>query len=190
MKKIKYISIIILLVVINSCNKETPTPDKSVSIGCVGASWYTNKYILTDINTYNYKKDTIWQKAKDTVIYNNFYIKVDYNGLLISENTYYGETANIPSLIEQKYFINKIKDYKIYANNININSKVQFFKKNKEGIYSILNIIGDELGYTPLRVELLDTLNKEEAILFKVIITDDNNNVFISQTDSVFILNK
>jgi len=189
MKKIIYI--ILLALLFNACNKyQSPTPDKSVSIGYGGASWYTNKYILTDINIYNYKKDTIWQKAKDTVMYNNFYIKIDFSGLLISENTYYGETSSIPSLIEQKYFINKVTDYKIYANNININSKVKFLKKDKKEVYTASNILNEELGYTPLKIELTDTLNISEKVIFKIVFTDDNNNIFTSQTDSIFILNE
>ncbi len=195
MKRIKYILILtIISFIVISCHKsEPPSPDY---YGYGVPAHYTNKYILENICVYNFRDDTVWRdinyyiieshKIEDTVKHSDLYLKIDLAGLLISENIYFtGSTS-----IEQEYFINKIKDYKIYANNININSKVNFLKKDKKEVYTASNIVNEELGYSPLKIELTDTLNISEKVIFKIIFTDDNNNIFTSQTDSIFILNE
>jgi len=188
MKATKYIiSILLLSMVIFSCEKEFPEADRIEGEEFAWALFYSNKYILTSINSGLYKKDTTWHQVTDTVMYNNFYIKINFSGYLVSENTHYSTYYGIPNYVEQKYFINKIIDYNIYANNVNINSKVRLLKKDKNEVYTTSNIINEELGYTPLRIELTDTLDTCEKIIFNIVFTDDKGNVFTSSTDSIFI---
>lgn len=176
-----------------SCSKY-PEPDKNEGEAFKWALWYTNKYILTDVQVSNLT-DTIWQK-KDTVKYDELCIQVDLLGNLVAINTYYEEMSANPSIIEQKYFINKISNFKVYINSISnnlfindITSNIRVLAKNKEGNYYSKNITNQELGYSPLKLELIKPLDISRWLSFKIELTDDKHNVFIAQTDSVFILN-
>ncbi|MDY0143498.1 MAG: hypothetical protein RBR97_16555 [Bacteroidales bacterium] len=189
-KTLMFLTIATILV---SCSKY-PEPDKNEGEAFKWALWYTNKYILTDVQVSNLT-DTIWQK-KDTVKYDELFIQVDLLGNLVEINTYYEEMSANPSIIEQKYFINKISNFKVYINSISnnlfindITSNIRVLAKNKEGNYYSKNITNQELGYSPLKLELIKPLDISRWLSFKIELTDDKHNVFIAQTDSVFILN-
>jgi len=203
MKKIKYISIIILLVVINSCKKEFPALD-TACYGCL-TNLYTNKYILTDIYSSNLKKDTIWidshyytieiGKVKDTTKYNDFFINIDLLGNLVVENNYYTSLSNNNSLLEQKYFLNKIKEFNIYSNthynqseNLKINCIDICFRDKNRKIHVNNNYLGNEIGYTPIEIRFTQAPDTSKWISFNIEVIDDKDNVFTSQTDSIYII--
>jgi len=214
MKITKYIvSILLLSTIIVSCEKEFPEPD---TCGCGIPCTHTNKYILKKISANIYKKDTVWLdsnyyrilpiKVIDTVKYNDFYINVDLSGYLISENVVITDTKNtdtipyLPNPIEQKYFINKISDIEVktnisyndilYNDNLFWLRYLNFYSYDKKRqLIERNNFYDEELGYTPFMIKINIPPDTSKWVSFTVKITDDNNNIFTSQTDSVYILN-
>jgi len=196
MKTTKYIiGILLLSMAIISCRKKIPEPD---TIGFGIPSKYTNKYILTNINT----KIT---PDIDTVNYNDFYINVNLSGYMISENVAFTDVINtntnpyIPNPIEQKYFINKISNIEVttnisyndsllYNDNLFIPKYLNFYSYDKKRqLIERNNFYGEELGYTPLMIKINIPPDTSKWVSFTVKITDDKDNVFTSTTDEIFI---
>jgi len=200
MKATKYIiSILLLSMVIFSCEKDFPENDDPYNQDCDGCgTYFTNKYILTNINARIVSE-------KDTVKYNEFYINLDLSGQMISENVAYTEAINnTPNpyigIFEQKYFVNKVVSFEVIPNciyNDSISPDNQHFSKfvtilfrNKSRQYynnSYPYYINSELGYTPIKIEISESPDTSKWVSFTVKITDDKNNVFTSSTDSIFI---
>ncbi len=202
MRATKYITGILLLsTIFVSCEKDFPKTDNLYRKDCNGcASFYTNKYILTDINSDYYLKDTIWKKATDSVKYNEFYIKLGLSGMLISENVYFADN-DIPDVTyEQKYFVNKISSFEVYLNciyndsicpdneqfknfvTIQFRNKFQQYYNNSYPYYE-----NPDLGYSPIRIEISAPPDTAKWVSFTTKITDDRGNVYTAIGDSVFI---
>ncbi len=200
MKKLIYILTIVILSV-TACKKEMPEPDIDIHRGNFAWSLsYTNKYILTDINTGIYRQDTLWYEVEDTVAYNNFYIKLNLGGKVISVDNYYDAQSANPQVVEQKYFINKIKSFtvtpdcvyndSVASDNTQLYKYINIFYKNKFGGYYDLSYprnLYSPIGYTPIKIELSIPPDTNKWVSFTIRITDDKGNAFTTTTDKVFV---
>ena len=206
MKRVLYMFLLMTVIGFTACEKKMPLSDNS--LGCLGCPiYYTNKYVLEDINVYNYKIDTAWsgnycylfhKKEIDTVKYSDLYINIDLSGSLIAENVFYSGIQDSmpydPKPIEQKYFINKIQSFNIYSNKyynqpsqLRINN-IDIYFRDKKGNEYIKNYYTDsEIGYSPVKIKLTQPPDTSKWVSFKVEIKDDKGNVFTAQTDSVYI---
>ncbi len=200
MKKILITLILIGVIFTIGCKKpkNAPNLDFSENIGDgVGDFYYTNNYALNNIAAQVEVKDAI---NKDSLNYEQFFINVNLEGALITENNYeYKGGGGYPlHTMEQKYFVNHISSIEvitdvIYNKNIDStyvlpeNAYKIYFKNKYKTYYLNENYKGRELGYSPLRIELVEPLNSSGWYSFKIEITDDNNNVFVAETNSAYI---
>lgn len=198
MKKMFYILILALLFA--SCEKKTPERDNPDMLGLPAV--FTNKYILTNIKgqcinadvlyDYDLYNDFTSETLCDTAKYNQFYIKIDFLGNIVSENVYFSDLdiSDSPNPyatqpIEQKYYINKITSFKLLANGV-VAAKNEVYKRNKLGNYKRDTLTG-ELGYSPLRITLIEAFEEEKWVSFEIILTDIYENIYVAKTDSIYI---
>ncbi len=188
MKRLIYILTIAILS-ITACKKEMPEPD---SLGLGIPSTYTNKYILTGIQGGVYINDTVWYdahyyritpvKVKDTVKYSDCYIKLDFKGNLVGENTFFSGT----NAIERKYFINRISFFYICSDSGNF--FMNCYRYDRKGkIIEGMPVKGQLLGYAPIKFTIVSPPNTDKWVSFDIIIGDDQGNVFKATTQEVFL---
>lgn len=183
----KALVFIALSIIFVSCSKY-PEPD----YWCIGCpSPYTNYCILEEISG---------KIKKDTIVHKDYYIEVSFLGNIVAENTFFTEAYDCTkspdpyctSPYEQKYYLNKIKKIEIsadkpYRNQTQEINDVKLFFKDKNHYYSAKSYYDEELGYSPLRVFFTEPPDSSQSFIFKIKITDDNNNIFTCLTDSVYI---
>jgi len=194
MKKIIYLFLLMIAIGFIACKKESPKIDYVKSIGNgSGTIYYTNNYILNEINAEIQSDDTI---NKDTVNYNELFININLKGYLIAENHYtyeYPDGSGLPS-VEQKYFINKIVSFDVIPNvkynNDSINSFYKILCRNKYGEYfENPNLLyNSKLGYSPLRIYLTQAPDTSKMVSFTIRIKDNKENVYTAKTDSVYVI--
>ncbi len=179
-----------LSIIFVSCSKY---PEHDEPVGDGTPVFYTNNYVLEEISG---------KVKKDTIIHKTYYIELDFLGNIITENTYYStqDCSKDPNPYcalpyEQKYFLNKIKNIEISANKPYRNqtqeiADIKYFFRNKASIYDEKAYFEEELGYSPMHIVFTEPPDSSQNFIFKIKITDDNNNIFTCLTDSVYIEKK
>jgi len=163
--------IAISIVLLQSCKKEViPDTGNGTKI-----TYVLNKYILTDM------KAEI-SSSNDTCKYSDVGIKLDFKGLLVSEDV---DLLVVPTAVETPYFINVIKDVETYSNNNSYRTCLYTHTEADE--YFDPFIIGEELGYSPKYLFLSNPPDTSDYYYFTIKITDIYDNQFVATTDSVYI---
>jgi|AntAceMinimDraft_17_1070374.scaffolds.fasta_scaffold18168_3 hypothetical protein len=169
------IIIAISIVLLQSCKKEV------LYDGGFGLTptYVLNKYILTDM------KAEI-SSSNDTCKYSDVGIKLDFKGLLVSEDVEHSGLLGVdPTVHETPYFINVIKDMEIYSNNNSY--RFRLYTHTEADEYYDPFIIGGELGYSPKYLFLSNPPDTSDYYYFTIKITDVYDNQFVATTDSVYI---
>ncbi len=175
MKTIKYITIVTGIIILSfSCKKE------EIFYGGIGltATYVLNKYILTDMKAEIFSNN-------DTCKYSDVTIKLNFKGLLVGEDVENSVHLGVdPTVIETPYFINVIKDVKIYSNN---NNPFSIYDELELGCPAYSLSIGEELGYSPKYFFLFNPPDTSDYYYFTIKITDIYDNQFVATTDSIYI---
>ena len=186
----KALVFIALSIIFVSCIKY-PEPDIPAGYGIPPT--YTNYCILEEI---------FGKVKEDTMIYKTYYVEVYFSGNIVKENTLYStvDCSKDPNPYcalpyEQKYFLNKIENIEISANKPYRNqtqeiADIKYFFRNKARIYDEKAYFEEELGYSPMHIVFTEPPDSSQNFIFKIKITDDNNNIFTCLTDSVYIEKK
>jgi len=171
---------IFLCVILFSCEKETIPPFEMIvpinSINC---------YIATDMMAINHIDNYYSNPNTDTVLYSKYNIHLYFNGKMISKDIRANTFDN--NYGEQKYFINKIKNFIIKSDKIfkeGENLTDCFIKKDYNG--TILTNY-QPLGYSPIILSLEMAPDNEDYYTFTIEIIDIYNNKFVATTDSIYI---
>ena len=133
-------------------------------------------------------------KDSDTISYGDVIIKVNLNGEMLAENSFFTRESVSSSWIERKYFINEINDIQVLTDNSYregkkfINSfRIQINDQKGSFLFSSHVPAGTKIGYSPLKIYLTAPPDSSQYYKFTVKITDDKGNIFTSTTVKVFV---
>ena len=174
---------IFLTLALLSCKKETIPP-----CGILMDVSSINCYIATEMTAINNFDNYYYYYSNpntDTVLYSKYNIHLYFIGKMISKDIRANTFDN--NYGEQKYFINKIKNFIIKSDKIfkeGENLTDCFIKKDYNG--TILTNY-QPLGYSPIILSLEMAPDNEDYYTFTIEIIDIYNNKFVATTDSIYI---
>ncbi len=178
MKKTLILIFISLTALFIGCSPESDNPV------VFAPAAYTNHYALSEIKA----------KVIKHHITNEDYIVVYLYGEIVSDNVFFSSIEENPYTdpVEQQYFINKVADIEVtankpYRNNTKEIQSSLFFSRREHSLLFKDVTCEEEIGYSPISIYFNEPPDSSQWFIFKIKITDDMNNVFISETDSAYI---